>query len=357
MVLARREASKDAALLVLRHENAVLRRQISRVRYQAGDRLWLAALSRLIARRRWGEVFTVTPATLLAWHRRLVTRKWDYTNRRRPGRPSTAAAISKLVIRIATDNPTCGHRRVHGELVKLGHPNRRHHRQPPRRVDDTGSPQRPDGPRAARGFSQVPDQGPRRPVHRRLRRRVHGGRDQDSRQPAAGTQSERHLRASHRHPAPRGPRPAADRQRAPPAPGADRVPGALQHRPAAPCPRPARTRSGRHPATGNQPRRAPDPPKTSPRRTHTRIPDRRLTSPGCQEKTQVTALIVYSSPTGPGRRSPCPPAPTRCKLRPPPPPSRPRPQARPIAAVTAGEPANSTAGALCTQAVFSRRRA
>jgi len=63
MVLARREVSKDAELLVLRHENAVLRRQISRVRYQPGDRLWLAALSRLIPRRQWGEVFTVTPAT------------------------------------------------------------------------------------------------------------------------------------------------------------------------------------------------------------------------------------------------------------------------------------------------------
>jgi len=122
MVLARREASKDAELLVLRHENAVLRRQISRVRYQPADRLWLAALSRLIPRQRWAEVFAVTPATLLAWHRRLVTRKWDYTNRRRPGRPPTAAAISKLVIRIATDNPTWGYRRVQGELVRLGHP-------------------------------------------------------------------------------------------------------------------------------------------------------------------------------------------------------------------------------------------
>ena len=79
MVLARREVSKDAELLVLRHENAVLRRQISRVRYQPADRLWLAALSRLLPRHRWGEVFAVTPATLLAWHRRLVTRKWDYT--------------------------------------------------------------------------------------------------------------------------------------------------------------------------------------------------------------------------------------------------------------------------------------
>ena len=121
-MLARRAASKDAELLVLRHENAVLRRQIGRVRYQPGDRLWLAALSGLILKRRWGEVFAVTPATLLAWHRRLVTRRWDYTSRRRPGRPSTAAAIRKLVIRIATDNPTWGHRRVQGELVKLGHP-------------------------------------------------------------------------------------------------------------------------------------------------------------------------------------------------------------------------------------------
>jgi putative transposase len=122
MVLARREVSKDAELLVLRHQNAVLHRQVSRVRYQPCDRLWLAALSRLIPRQRWAEVFAVTPATLLAWHRRLVTRKWDYTSRRRPGRPSTTAAIRKLVIRMATENPTWGHRRVQGELVRLGHP-------------------------------------------------------------------------------------------------------------------------------------------------------------------------------------------------------------------------------------------
>ena len=121
-VLTRGRASKDAELLVLRHENAVLRRQISRVRYEPGDRLWLAAMSRLVPRRRWGEVFAVTPATLLAWHRRLVTRKWDYTSRRRPGRPSTAAAIRKLVIRMATENPAWGHRRLQGELVRLGHP-------------------------------------------------------------------------------------------------------------------------------------------------------------------------------------------------------------------------------------------
>jgi putative transposase len=67
-------------------------------------------------------VFPVTPATLLAWHRRLVARKWDYTSRRGPGRPPTAAAIRKLVIRIATEKPAWGHRRVQGELVRLGHP-------------------------------------------------------------------------------------------------------------------------------------------------------------------------------------------------------------------------------------------
>jgi transposase len=122
MVLMRHRVSKDAELLVLRHENAVLRRQVGRVRYEPADRLWLAALSRLVPRRRWGEVFQVTPATLLAWHRRLVARKWDYASSRRPVRPSTAAAIRKLVIRIATENPAWGHRRVQGELVRLGHP-------------------------------------------------------------------------------------------------------------------------------------------------------------------------------------------------------------------------------------------
>ena len=278
-VLTRRQVSKDAELLVLRHENAVLRRQVGRVRYQPADRLWLAALSRLIPRRRWGEVFTVTPATLLAWHRRLVARKWDYTSRRRPGRPSTAAAIRKLVIRIATENPTWGHRRVQGELVRLGHPiaastvwqilhdagiDPAPRRTGPtwkqfltaqargilaadfvhvdtvllrrlyaliviehgtRRVHLAGITASPDGAWTtqaarnflmdlgpARGLGQVPDQGPRGPVHQLFRCRVHRGGHQDPGQPAAGAQSERDLRKDHRHPAPGGPRPGADRQ-------------------------------------------------------------------------------------------------------------------------------------------------
>ena len=72
-------------MLPLNH-GAVLRRESGRVRYQPADRLWLAALSQLIPRRRWTEVFAVTAATLLAWHRRLAARKCDHASRGRPGR-------------------------------------------------------------------------------------------------------------------------------------------------------------------------------------------------------------------------------------------------------------------------------
>src|SRR5690242_18166950 len=121
-VLVRSDMSKDAELLVLRHENQVLRRQLSgRLRWDHADRLWLAALSRLVNRRQWPGVFPVTPATSLRWHRDLVARKWDYTSRRRPGRPSTGTAVKALVIRMARENPAWGHRRIQGELAQLGH--------------------------------------------------------------------------------------------------------------------------------------------------------------------------------------------------------------------------------------------
>jgi putative transposase len=83
-VLLRGEVEKDAELLVLRHENTVLRRQLAGpVRYEPADRFWFAALSRLIPRSRWREVFPVTPGTVLGWHRRFIAGKWDYTTRRR----------------------------------------------------------------------------------------------------------------------------------------------------------------------------------------------------------------------------------------------------------------------------------
>jgi hypothetical protein len=84
-VVLRRDSSTDAELLVLRQENALLRGQITgRVRYEPADRFWVAALSFLIPRPRWRAVSPVTPATLLAWHRRFIAARWDYTARRRP---------------------------------------------------------------------------------------------------------------------------------------------------------------------------------------------------------------------------------------------------------------------------------
>ena len=120
VLVFRGDLAKDAELLVLRHENAVLRRHAGRARYEPADRAWLAALARLIPRRRWAEVFPVTPATLLAWHRRLAARKYDTSKRRKPGRPPTVPGIARLVVRLARENPLWGHRRIHGELMKLG---------------------------------------------------------------------------------------------------------------------------------------------------------------------------------------------------------------------------------------------
>jgi putative transposase len=120
VLVFRGNRAKDAELLVLRHENAVLRRHAGRVRYEPADRVWLAALARLLPRRRWTEIFPVTPATLLAWHRRLAAKRYDMSKRRKPGRPPTSPSITRLVVRLAKENPRWGHRRIHGELIKLG---------------------------------------------------------------------------------------------------------------------------------------------------------------------------------------------------------------------------------------------
>jgi len=120
VLVFRKDLAKDAELLVLRHENAVLRRHAGRIRYEPADRVWFAALARLIPRGCRAEVFPVTPATLLAWHRKLAARKYDTSKRRKPGRPPAVRSIARLAVRLAKENPLWGYRRIHGELTKLG---------------------------------------------------------------------------------------------------------------------------------------------------------------------------------------------------------------------------------------------
>jgi putative transposase len=140
----RAEFAKDVELVLLRHQPSVLARQQQRPRLRPADRAFIAALARLLPRRR-RHGLVVTPATLLRWHRELVRRRWTYPQRR-SGRPPTCRSLRELVLRLARENPGWGYQRIAGELLKLGFRICR---------DRHGSPNRPAGTSPAAIVSAV----------------------------------------------------------------------------------------------------------------------------------------------------------------------------------------------------------
>jgi len=112
------EVNKDIEILALRHQLAVLHRQVKRPRLTWSDRAFISLLARLLPRSAWSS-FIVTPATILSWHRRLVARRWSYP-RKGPGRPPLPTETVELALRLARENPRWGCMRIVGELNKLG---------------------------------------------------------------------------------------------------------------------------------------------------------------------------------------------------------------------------------------------
>jgi transposase len=119
-LLARSSAAKDAEILLLRHQLALLQRGSPKPAFTRGDRAVLAALLRLLSKRHHSSLkLLVTPRTVLRWHARLVAKKWTYPHRG-PGRPAKPEALRALVLRLACENDGWGYRRIHGELLNLG---------------------------------------------------------------------------------------------------------------------------------------------------------------------------------------------------------------------------------------------
>ena len=120
-LLARSDRAKDAEILILRDQVAVLQRQVKTPQLSGADRAVLAALARLLTRGERGQLpLIICPRTLLRWHARLVRRHWTHP-RRSAGRPRTVKPVRALVLEMARHNPGRGYRRIHGELTGLGY--------------------------------------------------------------------------------------------------------------------------------------------------------------------------------------------------------------------------------------------
>jgi transposase InsO family protein len=120
MIRVRRmgDVEKEAEILALRHQLAVLNRQVKRPSFTWSDRAVISLLARFLPRSALSS-FIVTPATILSWHRRLVRRRWTYP-RKGPGRPPLPTHTIEMVLRLARENPRWGYMRIAGELNKLG---------------------------------------------------------------------------------------------------------------------------------------------------------------------------------------------------------------------------------------------
>jgi hypothetical protein len=257
-VLLHSNAAKDAELLVLRHENAVLRRQLADpIRYEPADRFWFAALSKLVHRSRWQKTFPVTPGTLLDWHRRFIAGKWNYTAWRRTGRPPTQAAIKTLVLRLAEETrggDTAASRASWPGSITGSTPRRSGRsctpqastRHPAAAARPGANFSRP-WPRASsrRTFRvpTLPAPRPRRQVQPGVRHRLRGRRPTRNQKRTAGATDERPLRTGHRQHPPRSPRPRPDRGRSSCTSGPQDLRRPLQPAPASPSTRPTTTNS------------------------------------------------------------------------------------------------------------------
>jgi transposase len=116
------DTDKDVEILALRHQLAVLQRQIDRPRVAPPERALLADLLHRLPRPMLRQLhLIVAPDTVLRWHRNVLRHRHAQASRpNRPGRPPTVHSIRVLVLRLARENPSWGYRRIHGELVALG---------------------------------------------------------------------------------------------------------------------------------------------------------------------------------------------------------------------------------------------